>query len=106
MQDYWLNDVQLEILKTLKRTNTDFTAGIIGNHFGEDDKLISFFNEMIKDEKPEVVLANNGWEYEDFTSLSLNEQNIILKKSNDKIANVLGKKPGFEKVTSKVPART
>jgi len=47
VQDYWLNDVQLEILKTFEKTKTDLTIGIIGNHFGKN-KVLQSLKEMNK----------------------------------------------------------
>ncbi len=93
IQDYWLNDVQLEILNTFTKTKTDFTVGVIAKYFGEDEKLLSFFSSTLNDKSTEMEVANNGWEYEDFSKLDLNEQISLIKKSNDKISSVLGVQP-------------
>ena len=93
IQDYWLNDVQLEILNTFKRTKTDLTVGVIANYFGADEKLLDFFSSTLNDKSSEIEIANNGWEYEDFGKLDLNEQISLIQKSNNKITNVLGVQP-------------
>ena len=93
VQDYWLNDVQLEILNTFKKTKTDLTVGIIANYFGADEKLLGFFSSTLNDKSTEIEVANNGWEYEDFGKLDLNEQISLIQKSNDKISSVLGVQP-------------
>ena len=93
IQDYWLNDVQLEILNTFTKTKTDFTVGVIAKYFGEDEKLLSFFSSTLNDKSTEMEVANNGWKYEDFSKLDLNEQISWIKKSNDKISSVLGVQP-------------
>ncbi len=93
VQDYWLNDVQLEILNTFKKTKTDVTVGIIANYFGEDEKLLDYFSSALNDRTVEIEIANNGWEYEDFSKLDLNEQISLIQKSNNKITSVLGVEP-------------
>ena len=35
VQDFWLNDVQIELFDLFKENNIDVTAGILGKFFGE-----------------------------------------------------------------------
>ena len=93
IQDYWLTDVQLEIFDTFKKTDSDFTVGIISNNFGDDKKLVEFFTNNINDNSLEIEIANNGWEYEEFEDLRLDEQNLLIKKGNEKIYSVLEIQP-------------
>jgi len=93
VQDYWLNDVQLEILKTFEKTKTDLTIGIIGNHFGLDEKLVNYFKNVLKENEIEVEIANNGWNYEDYSLLTKEEQSSSVIKGNEQIEKTLSVKP-------------
>lgn len=103
IQDYWLNEVQLKILQTFEKTKTSLTVGIIGNHFGLDEKLVSYFKNLLKGDEIEVDIANNGWDYEDFTQLTIEEQSSIVSKGNEQIENTFSVKskiffPPFDKM--------
>jgi len=54
------------------------------------------FEDKLRQTKTDVtvgIIANNGWEYEDFSKLDLNEQISLIQKSNNKITSVLGVEP-------------
>jgi len=93
IQDYWLNDVQLEIFNTFMKTNSDFTVGIVANYFGSDEKIVEFFTSNFNENVPDIEVANNGWVYEEFGNLRLNEQSSLIKQGNEKINNILGIQP-------------
>jgi len=93
VQDYWLNEVQLEILQTFEKTKTGLTVGIIGNHFGFDEKLVNYFKNLLKGNEIEVNIANNGWNYEDYTQLTNEEQSSSVSKGNEQIEKTLSVKP-------------
>lgn len=102
-QDYWINDVQLELLETFEKTNTSVTVGIIGNHFGSDEKLVNFLKDLLNKNEPPIEIANNGWEYEDYTLLTKEEQSSLVKKGNERIENIFGFKsitflPPYDKI--------
>jgi len=93
IQDYWINDVQLELFHTFEKTDTSITVGIIGNHFGSDEKLVNFLKDSLSKNESHVEIANNGWDYEDHTLLTKEEQSSLVKKGNEKIENIFGFKP-------------
>jgi len=102
-QDYWINDVQLELLETFEKTDTSVTVGIIGNHFGSDEKLVNFLKDLLNKNEPPIEIANNGWEYEDYTLLTKEEQSSLVKKGNERIENIFGFKsitflPPYDKI--------
>ena len=102
-QDYWINDVQLELLETFEKTNTSVTVGIIGNHFGSDEKLVNFLKDLLNKNEPPIEIANNGWDYEDYTLLTKEEQSSLVKKGNERIENTFGFKsitflPPYDKI--------
>ena len=93
LQDYWLNDVQIEVIDTFIQNDASVTTGIVGNLFGNDVKLVDYIKNSIQENKKSIEIANNGWAYEDFTSLTKDEQSSLIKQSNEKITSSLGKAP-------------
>jgi len=93
VQDYYLNDVQIEVFNIFKRKGIPITAGIIGNLFGNDVKLVDYIKNTLKDNDQLIEIANNGWNYEDFTVLTSEEQSSLIKQGNDQISSVLGITP-------------
>ena len=92
VQDWWLADVNSEIIKKFNQKNSALTVGIIGNFIGDDQDIVSLLKNTIK-QNNKIIIANNGWNYEDFTKLSKTDQKELLIKSNEKIKNVLGIEP-------------
>ncbi|MCH7647880.1 MAG: polysaccharide deacetylase family protein, partial [Thaumarchaeota archaeon] len=93
LQDYWLDDVQIEVIDTFIRNDVSVTTGIIGNLFGYDAKLVDYIKNSLEKNEKLIEIANNGWNYEDFTSFTKEEQSSLIKQSNDQISSVLGKTP-------------
>ena len=93
LQDYWLDDVQIEVIDTFIRNDVSVTTGIIGNLFGYDAKLVDYIKNSLEKNEKLIEIANNGWDYEDFTSFTKEEQSSLIKQSNDQISSVLGKTP-------------
>ena len=88
VQDYWLDDVQIKIMDTFAQNNTSLTIGIVGNYFGHDSKLVNHIKSM--NSETNVEIANHGWNHEDFTKFSRNEQSSLMKLTNDKIEEIFG----------------
>jgi len=93
VQDYFLNDVQIEIIDTFVRKGSPITTGIVGNLFGNDVKLVDYIKNTLEKNGQLIEIANNGWEYEDFTDLTSEEQSSLIKQSNDQILSVLDTTP-------------
>ena len=93
VQDYYLNDVQIEVFDIFKRKRIPITTGIIGNLFGNDVKLVDYIKNTLEDNDQLIEIANNGWSYEDFTVLTSEEQSSLIKQGNDHISSVLGITP-------------
>ena len=92
VQNFWLNDVQIQILDTFHEKNAPVTVGIIGNHFGNDEKLTNSLTRLIQDEF-DIEIANHGWQHENFADYSKKEQSELLKKSNQALLDTLGISP-------------
>ena len=102
VQDYYLNKVQIEIINTFQTNDTDLTVGIIGKYFGNDTMIVKFFKEKLRN-NTSLEIANHGWNHEDFTSFEKQEQSQLIKKTNEKIFNILqvttdGFIPPFNKI--------
>lgn len=96
IQDYYLNNVQMEIINTFQKKDASLTIGIIGNYFGNDQKIVSFVTEKLKNNDPPIEVANHGWNHEDFTLFDKVGQSSLIKKTNEKVFKVLGVSPiGF-----------
>ena len=93
LQDYWLDNVQIEVIDTFIRNDVSVTTGIIGNLFGYDAKLVNYIKNSLEKNEKLIEIANNGWDYEDFSRLTVEEQSSLIKQSNDQITTVLGKAP-------------
>ena len=92
IQDYWLNDVQIEVIDTFIRNKASLTIGLIGNLFGDDAKLSDYLKNAIE-KNENLEIANNGWSYEVFSDFTEKEQSALLRQSNDHIASIFGKPP-------------
>src|SRR5437660_12104509 len=90
IQDYWLNNVQTKIIDTFQQKNTSLTIGIIENHVGQDPKITEYIKSKLVTETPKIEIANHGWNHEDFTKFSREQQSILMKNTNDKINSLFG----------------
>lgn len=92
IQDYYLNDVQIEIINTFQEKNASLTIGIIGNYFGEDARLVTYIHAILLSSSTTIEVANHGWNHEDFTLVQKQQQSELMKRTNDKIIQTLGAK--------------
>lgn len=90
IQDYYLNKVQMEVIDTFQKKDSSLTIGVIGNYFGNDQTIVNFLKEKLKDNNPQLEIVNHGWNHEDFTKFNKNEQSELIKKTNEKLSNTLG----------------
>ncbi|HZS73365.1 MAG TPA: polysaccharide deacetylase family protein, partial [Candidatus Nitrosotalea sp.] len=93
VQDYWLDDVQVDIINEFEHQNASLTAGIIGNYFGQDEKVVGAVSGALKNDEPKFVVANHGWNHEDFSTFSRDEQSALIHNTNRKISDTLGVDP-------------
>ena len=93
IQDYWLDNVQTKIIDTFHQKNASLTIGIIGNHIGQDFKLVHDVKTKVGKTNPALEIANHGWNHEDFTQFSREQQGAFMKNTNDKISKLFGVVP-------------
>nr|AFK24984.1 hypothetical protein Josef01_19c08_41 [uncultured archaeon] len=87
VQDYYLNQAQMEVIRTFEKKNASLTVGVISNFIGDDAVLTDFLKKRIS---KTVEVANHGWNHEDFTLFDKESQSDLLSKSNSRIFEKLG----------------
>jgi peptidoglycan/xylan/chitin deacetylase (PgdA/CDA1 family) len=95
VQDYFLTNVQMDIIKMFNQKNANLTIGIIGNDFGTDTNMTSFIqNEIpIGVKKSIIEVANNGWKDEDFVTLNKGQQSDRINKTQARLDYLLKTQP-------------
>jgi peptidoglycan/xylan/chitin deacetylase (PgdA/CDA1 family) len=88
VQDFWLNEVQIEVLDVFDKRNSPVTIGIIGDRMGKDQKIISYINSSISNKVIEI--ANHGWQHENFALYNKTHQSNLIQKTNEKIKELFG----------------
>ena len=91
VQEYWLNDVQIQVMNTFVEKKIPLTVGIIGDSFGNDLKLLDFIKEQKN--KKNFEIASHGVGNTPFTEFSKEEQDDKLKQSVQGIENILNVTP-------------
>ncbi len=91
VQDYWLNNVQFELINMFTKNNVPLTVGVIIDSFGNDPYLFNQVSNKIKDNKLEI--ANHGLDSTPFTIFDEQKQNDMLKESTNKIYEKLNVSP-------------
>ncbi|TRZ80002.1 MAG: hypothetical protein D4R90_02655 [Nitrosopumilales archaeon] len=93
VQNYWIDNPQLSIMKLFHEKHASLTIGIIGGSFGDDPKLVNFIKNNIHNKDAEIEIANHGWLHENFTHFSKQEQIHLMSKTDAKINKVFGITP-------------
>jgi len=79
-----------EIINLFVEEEIPITLGIIGNGIGENTKLTDLIKENVF---RNVEVASHGWEHENFSKYSLEEQTNLMILSSKKIFELFGMKP-------------
>ncbi len=91
IQDFFLTNIQMELVETFQKNNVDLTVGVIANEIGRDIEMTEFVSNMADD--PNIEFANHGWEHEDFSQFGTVGQEMLLLRANDKISEMFGVTP-------------
>ena len=88
VQDFFISDVQVEVLDQFIQRNQSFSLGPIMNEFGADDvvvnKTITGFNSGL------FEISVHGWNHNDFAQESLEDQRSDLQLAQDKLEGIFG----------------
>jgi len=93
VQDYWLNQVQMEIMGVFIESETPLTVGIIADAFGNDQKIVEFVKQHLENQESYLEIASKGMGLTAFTEFDKNEQSENLKKSLDLLELNTGVRP-------------
>lgn len=93
IQDYFLASSQMEIMSTFQKKNTPITIGVIGGLIGDDQKLISFIKNNVNSDNPTFEIASRSWNNQVLSTLPKQEQESLIKITNEKIFSVFGIRP-------------
>ena len=93
VSDFKNTDIIIQIINTFQNKNSSLTLGVVGDRTGNDTKLIECITEKIGVDESSLEIANHGWKHEKFRFLDKEEQNILIKKTNEKIYKIFGVKP-------------
>jgi peptidoglycan/xylan/chitin deacetylase (PgdA/CDA1 family) len=94
VQDYYLYDVQISVMDEFASHDLDLTIGVIGNYFGDDQRIVSYVKQGAASGRLEI--ANHGWNHESFVNYTREEQSRLIDQTNGKLYAILGVRPeGF-----------
>jgi hypothetical protein len=89
IQDYWLSNNQQTLINTFRNQSIPLTIGIIANFFGTDLTLVNTINSSLSDPAFHLEIADHGFNHEDFSTFTYDEQLSLLQSAVAKIKTVL-----------------
>jgi peptidoglycan/xylan/chitin deacetylase (PgdA/CDA1 family) len=90
VEDYWLNDVQNNLISTFSDNEIPVTVSILGKFFGADPKVVDFLKQKIQDKNNQLTVAIGGWESADHSLYSTEEQSSSIKQTNKQLSTIFG----------------
>src|SRR5437867_1221529 len=90
IQDHYLDKVNMRIMEVFEEKNIPLNIGIVGNLFGQDKPLTAFIKTTINQNGSKLDISNHGWNHEDFRRFNIDNQSLFIKRTNDRIYDVLG----------------
>ena len=90
VQDFWLNDVQNNLINTFSNDKLPVTISILGKFFGTDPKVVDFLKQQIQNENNQLSVGIRGWEYVDHSLYGIEEQSSSIQQTNKQINKILG----------------
>ena len=60
--NYFLREVQMEVINVFDRKDASLTVSVIGNYFGGDAALVQFVRDKAAN-NPSFEVANHGWNH-------------------------------------------
>ena len=88
IQDYWVRAGQLAAMNQFIFRNQSVTLGMIMGSIGEDAEIINKIKQG--SDSGLFKLATHGWNFSEFTKLSVEEQRNSLDNSNRKMIELFG----------------
>ncbi len=91
VQDYWLAETQIELIKLFAEKKIPLTIGIIGNVTGHDNTLTTVIKDHLV--KENIEIANHSWDNQVLTNIDYKTQKKYIIDTNKKIFDVYGVTP-------------
>ena len=88
IQDFWLSSVQQTLISTFRTQKVPLTIGIIANQFGLDTTLVNYIGQSMTDTAWEFEIADHGYNHEDFTTFTYDQQLALLQNATTKIKSL------------------
>jgi len=92
VQDFYLNNVQLDVINLFLEREIPLSFGIFGKSFGNDHDLVYILKEKFSQHKDLLKVANRGWENIDHAKFGKDIQSASINKTNHKILDIFGEK--------------
>ena len=99
IQDSWISDIQQTVMGVFRSNHIPVTAGIIANYFGDDISMLSYILEGLADPLWDLEIAQHGFNHEDFTMLTYEEQLDLIQQSSTRLKALLS----INSITSFLP---
>ncbi|MEK6931994.1 MAG: polysaccharide deacetylase family protein, partial [Thermoproteota archaeon] len=90
VQDFWLNDVQNNLISTFSNNKLPVTISILGKFFGTDPKVVDFLKQQMQNKNNQLSVAIRGWENVDHSVYGVEEQSSSIQQTNKQITKILG----------------
>lgn len=92
IQNHWLNNVQISVMEVFRETQNPLTVGVIAKGIGEDPVIKNYIDSRLG-KNPELEIANHSWDNTRYTDLTKDQQDEMLKKSQNKIKEIFSITP-------------
>ena len=90
IQDFWLNDVQNNLISTFSNNKLPVTISILGKFFGADPKVVDLLKKQMQNENNQLSIAIRGWENVDHSLYGIEEQSSSIQQTDKQITKILG----------------
>jgi len=91
VQDYFVSAGVIAVMDLFKDLNAPLNLAIVANHLGQEFNTLSRIQTAAADQnlQSRVEILVNGWDYEDFSSKTYEEQVILLNQAKANIQDLL-----------------
>ena len=93
VQEFYLADVQMQIMDLFQKKNASLSMGIIGHDLSLDAKLTSYLKTHLKPGHAPIEFDNHSWLHTDFSLMTLSQQVASMNKTNQELNKLFGKTP-------------
>ena len=86
------DNLQYKVIDFFIDRKIPLNIGIIGHTFPKDSYVTDYINEQLEKNGEYLEISNHGWDHEDFTKFSKDDQSKLIKQTNDVIYENIGVK--------------